>query len=91
MRVTVVVALLLTACGPRADWVAELKEGDIVFQISRSAQSLAVQRATGSRYSHMGMVLMRGGQPCVFEAVSVVRCTAVAAAGDGDRTLSRCS
>lgn len=55
-----------------------LKDGDIIFHTSRSAQSLAVQRATGSRYSHMGIVLMRGGKPYVFEAVSTVRYTPLA-------------
>ncbi len=52
-----------------------LREGDIVFHSSRSTQSLAIQRATGSPYSHMGVVLMRDGRACVFEAVATVRCT----------------
>jgi hypothetical protein len=57
---------------------AALKDGDIIFHTSRSAQSIAVQRATGSRYSHMGIVLLRGGKPYVFEAVSTVRYTPLA-------------
>jgi hypothetical protein len=57
---------------------ATLKDGDIIFHTSRSAQSIAVQRATGSRYSHMGIVLLRGGKPYVFEAVSTVRYTPLA-------------
>ena len=52
-----------------------LQDGDIVFQTSRSSQSVAVQRATGSPYSHMGVVFHRGGKPFVFEAVSTVRHT----------------
>jgi hypothetical protein len=67
--------LLFCSAGHAA---AELKDGDIIFHTSRSAQSLAVQRATGSRYSHMGIVLMRGGKPHVFEAVSTVRYTPLA-------------
>jgi uncharacterized protein YycO len=61
-----------------ASHAAALKDGDIIFHTSRSAQSIAVQRATGSRYSHMGIVLLRGGKPYVFEAVSTVRYTPLA-------------
>jgi hypothetical protein len=54
---------------------ADLKDGDIVFHTSRSAQSQAIQRATGSKYSHMGLVLIRDGKPYVFEAVATARYT----------------
>ncbi len=73
----IVSVILFIACASPAPWVAQLKEADVIFQTSRSAQSRAIQRATGSRYSHMGIVLLRGGRPCVFEAVSTVRCTPV--------------
>jgi hypothetical protein len=69
------VALVLSFSASHA---AALKDGDIIFHTSRSAQSIAVQRATGSRYSHMGIVLLRGGKPYVFEAVSTVRYTPLA-------------
>ena len=52
-----------------------LRDGDLVFQTSRSAQSLAIQRATHSPWSHMGIVLMRDGKPFVFEASATVRYT----------------
>lgn len=55
-----------------------LMDGDLIFQTSRSSQSLAVQRATGSAYSHMGMVVVQGGQPQVLEAVATVRTTPLA-------------
>lgn len=58
--------------------VPEVREGDLVFQTSRSAQSLAVQRATRSPFSHMGIVLFRAGKPFVFEAVATVRYTPLA-------------
>ena len=77
--------LLFCSAGHAA---AELKDGDIIFHTSRSAQSLAVQRATGSRYSHMGIVLMRGGKPHVFEAVSTVRYTPLKRLRDADRLLT---
>ena len=51
------------------------KAGDIVFHTSLSNQSMAVQAATKSRYSHMGIVLFRDGRPFVFEAVQPVKYT----------------
>jgi hypothetical protein len=67
--------VFLAACGPA--WCAspQLHDGDLVFHTSRSSQSVAVQRATGSRYSHMGMVVHRDGKPYVLEAVATVRYT----------------
>lgn len=56
----------------------QLQDGDIIFHTSKSAQSLAVQKATGSRYSHMGVIIMRKGAPHVFEAVQTVRYTPLA-------------
>ena len=61
----VALALLLLAQPGRA---ADFRDGDIIFQQSRSSQSLAIQKATGSKYSHMGLVIYRSGFPQVFEA-----------------------
>ncbi len=52
-----------------------VRDGDIIFQTSLSSQSLAIQRASGSRLSHMGMILFRDGSAFVFEAVGTVRYT----------------
>lgn len=63
-----------------------LRDGDIIFHTSRSAQSTAIQRATHSPYSHVGMVFHRDGKPFVFEAIATVRFTPLAnwiARGDG--------
>jgi uncharacterized protein YycO len=49
--------------------------GDIVFQTSTSAQSDAVQAATHSAYSHMGIVLRQNDKPMVLEAVQPVKFT----------------
>jgi hypothetical protein len=65
-----------------------LHDGDIVFQTSRSGQSAAIQRATHSPYSHVGLVLFRDGEPFVFEAIATVSYTPLAAwtrRGDGGR------
>jgi hypothetical protein len=49
--------------------------GDIVFQTTTSTQSVAVQQATRSPWSHVGLVLFQGGQPVVLEAVQPVKYT----------------
>jgi hypothetical protein len=75
--------LLATALASAAE---PLRDGDIVFHSSRSAQSAAIERATKSPYSHMGMIVHRDGEPFVFEAIATVRYTPLAkwaARGDG--------
>lgn len=52
-----------------------LQEGDIVFQTSVSAQSRAIQEATHSPYSHMGILIKTSEGLAVFEAVKTVRYT----------------
>ena len=52
--------------------------GDILFQTSPSSQSLAIQKATHSPYSHVGMVVFQDGKPFVLEAVEPVRMTPLA-------------
>lgn len=67
--------LELAAAGSTAAPPPALVDGDVVFQTSRSAQSAAVQKATRSRYSHMGVVLRRDGRDFVLEAARTVRYT----------------
>ncbi len=69
-----------------------LRDGDIIFHTSRSAQSAAIQRATHSPYSHVGVIFYRDGKPFVFEAIATVRYTpldAWIARGDGSRYVVR--
>lgn len=64
---------ILFGCGdPSAD---RLKDGDIVFQTSQSSQSAAIQLATHSKYSHMGIIFFQNGKPYVFEAIRTVQYT----------------
>ena len=74
MRFLCIFALLASSCSARNPLPA-VRDGDIIFHTSRSSQSLAIQRATGSQYSHMGLVFHRGGKPFVFEAIATVRFT----------------
>ena len=61
----------LTAAKPQL----QLKDGDIIFQTTQSSQSKAIQLATHSRYSHVGIVYFDKRQPMVLEAVQPVRVT----------------
>jgi hypothetical protein len=51
------------------------RDGDIIFQTSRSDQSKAIQLATNSRYSHMGIIYKMADQYYVYEAVQPVKLT----------------
>jgi hypothetical protein len=86
LKVFAWLSLLLVAF---SSWAAPaLRDGDIIFHTSRSAQSAAIQRATHSPYSHVGIVFLRDGKPFVFEAIATVRYTpldAWVARGDGRR------
>ena len=53
----------------------EIKNGDLIFQISLSEQSKAIQLATNSKYSHCGIIYSDNGQYYVFEAVQPVKTT----------------
>jgi hypothetical protein len=88
-RLALIAVLLLASS---ADAATPLRDGDIIFHSSRSAQSAAIQRATHSPYSHMGLVLYRDGKPFVFEAIATVRYTPLAnwtARGDGGHYVVR--
>jgi len=52
-----------------------LRDGDLIFQESRSSQSEMVRALTGSRWTHMGVVVLQPNGPFVFEAVSPVKHT----------------
>ena len=56
----------------------KLKNGDIIFQTSKSSQSKAIQLATDSKYSHMGIIYENDGQYFVYEAVQPVKLTPLA-------------
>lgn len=54
---------------------SEIQNGDIIFQTSTSGQSKAIQIATGSKYSHMGIIYKQGNGFFVYEAVQPVKFT----------------
>lgn len=50
-----------------------LREGDVIFQTSNYGQSLAVQKATESKYSHVGILFQEKDEWYVYEAVQPVQ------------------
>jgi hypothetical protein len=52
-----------------------LKDGDLIFQTSKSDQSQAIQLATDSKYSHCGILFKEKNEWYVFEASNVVKKT----------------
>ncbi|MDB5268628.1 MAG: Permuted papain-like amidase enzyme YaeF/YiiX, family [Hymenobacter sp.] len=70
----------------------QLRDGDLIFHTSRSAQSRAIQLATHSPYSHCGIVYQEAGAWQVFEAVQPVKRTPLAdwvARGQGGHFVTK--
>ena len=57
--------LYLLSCSD--SFAQQLRDGDIIFQTSRSELSIPIQKATHSQYSHMGIIFLRNGNPYVYE------------------------
>jgi Permuted papain-like amidase enzyme, YaeF/YiiX, C92 family len=74
IRALFLVLLVAAGCSGKGA-VPPVHDGDIIFQTSLSSQSVAIQHATGSRYSHMGVIFFRNGDPYVLEASATVRYT----------------
>jgi len=70
---SLLVLLALSGCGKSV--TDQVRDGDIIFHTSRSPQSGAIQKATHSKYSHMGIIFLRDGNPFVFEANKTVQYT----------------
>lgn len=51
------------------------KTGDIIFQNSHSSQSEAIKHATHSKFSHVGVIVLKNNQPYVLEAIEPVSLT----------------
>ena len=49
--------------------IADVREGDIIFQTSQSGQSPLIQIGTRSKITHCGIIVMRNGEPYVLETL----------------------
>jgi uncharacterized protein YycO len=76
----------LSFAGAAKDYMPQ--NGDIIFQTSKSSQSKAIQIATNSPYSHVGIVYIQDGKAYVYEAISSVQLTPLSKwvdRGEGDK------
>lgn len=51
------------------------QDGDVIFHVSESSQSMAIKVGTLSRYSHCGIIIMKNKKPYVLEAENGVELT----------------
>ena len=68
--------IILISCQSKTD-TTRFQNGDIIFQTSTSGQSKAIQIATGSKYSHIGIIYKQGNDFFVYEAVQPVKMTSL--------------
>src|ERR1700756_2669922 len=68
--ISITVFILLALTGFRSG--TPLKTGDIVFISNPSGQGKAIQLATKSKYTHVGIVFVEKGIPYVYHAVEPV-------------------
>ncbi len=78
-RYSIILASLIfvISCGEgKTDTVTdEIKDGDIIFHESISSQGTELKLATGSRYTHMGIIRKKEGKYFVLEAVHPIKVT----------------
>jgi hypothetical protein len=68
------------------------RDGDLVFQSSTAGQGMAIQLATHSKYTHIGVMFRENGEWMVYEAVEpvqVVSFKAFTSRGDGKYVVKR--
>jgi hypothetical protein len=86
-------SLVLFAGSGWGDSLADqFRDGDLIFHTSRSAQSIAIQKATHSKYSHIGIIFFRDGKPYVYEAINTVQYTPLkewVTRGEGGRYVAK--
>lgn len=67
--------VLLALTAQASDPTSNLRDGDIIFHRSLSSLSQAISLVTESPITHMGMIVIRDGEPYVLEAAGTVRIT----------------
>ena len=72
MKILLHITLGLISCQSKTDTTG-FRNGDIIFQTSTSGQSKAIQIATGSKYSHMGIIYKQVNDFFVYETVQPVK------------------
>lgn len=90
---TTLLPLLPLLAAPAPAGTYDPRTGDLVFHRSTSTQAQAIARATGSPYTHVGVVLVIDDRPLVLEAIEPVSLTPLQTwadrAADGRITIRR--
>ena len=73
LSLLLLIAIPSLSCG--GDLRHLVREGDLIFQTSTSSQSQAIEIATRSPFSHVGIILFADKKPYVFEAIDPVAYT----------------
>jgi hypothetical protein len=95
MKKFFLVIMLFASVGANAlgsNTVPQFKDGDIILQTSTSSQSEAIQLATQSKWSHVGIIAYRSGVGYVYEArgpVGYRKLTDFINSGSGKRYMVR--
>lgn len=76
--IVLLIVLALSPLTASADAFTDWRNGDLVFQDSAGSQSAAIGLATGSRYTHVGIVRLTSSGPVVLEAARTVSETPLA-------------
>lgn len=83
----------LASCSLFAQDLTGLKDGDIVFIVNNQGQGRAIQLATHSKFTHVGIVFFENGKPMVYHAVEPVMKSTLAEfisfSGDGRYEMRR--
>ena len=91
--IAICILLFLSQAINSKETQSHLQDGDLIFQTSKSSQSLAIQLATKSPYSHMGVILFKNSKPYVLEASATVKYTPlsqwIAQGNDGHYVVKR--
>lgn len=69
--------LFFIVCQTHGDDKSEIQEGDIIFQNLETSQSKAIELATHSKYTHVGIIFKEENNFFVYEAVGPVKFTPI--------------
>ena len=59
----------------RREMPTDVREGDVIFQESKSQQSPLIKWGTRSHITHCGIIVMKGGKPYVLETLKTLKLT----------------
>ena len=75
LRIITAFLILIASSSLGKDVQLVVEDGDIIFQRSTTRQSHVIEAATGSPYTHMGIIFYEGETAYVHEAVQPVKKT----------------